>query len=1539
MLISRMLHSRRYGRGAIAIAGLSLAAGVAVAQPTVVAPYPSLGMAGMAVANNRIYYGTGVFAQEFCTAFKQVFSVSTTGTPGAAILDTTAPGGCCCGFMAPNLISSGAHIYMAMGRGVQRVFALGGEVTETIVPVTTINPQTLAVDQFRVYVESPDDVLTAYPRDGGAAVGSIIAPGLVGGSPSQTFTAPGDGFVYYIANGNIFRWNGTSGAPQTLESSATVANIIWVDATDVWWVGAGASQTIGRIPVGGGANAVRHTTLAGTDIFAMVGDATNIYFMADPPGGGQDVIRRLPRVSTTATDVNDVSAGNNTRILCQDEQFLYWAEFSGPQTGIKRNFKNATIARPDIFFSQDRLEVIQSVQDNVNSVGLVGNRPTMVRAYPQASQNLANIGCSLEGTTTGGVPLPGSPIRATKLSTTVFFTAPERGQFDRSFNFILPDSWVALGAGNFTNIRLRATLDPANFIAESSEVNNSTSFQTFSFRKTDTLMIDCRRVLTVTDYTMDSFNFGQIIQKAHQILPFSKIVLREVPGRLEEWEPTLTNPGRHGPWEMNGKQWLCAWICNEDEFVNTILGVEWLLSEIPNALNGFPVRLHRMGMVSPIADWDWGGLAPTFANNSLVKMDGSTFFRALDDPYGGVSMAHELTHNFGFEHVNCGSGFRGGFDDNYYDVPCDVGPTNTGPGRSIAFDWLRKELTDAPNFRSYMSYAGPGWTEPYHWNAIYNSVALLGGGMPASSEALMVMGMYDPVSGAATVNAVRRFDRANVPAENIDKLWDQQNTAASISSIPLNVELLNNLDQPVDAVIIHVAKPCCSLHTQLRPFQAIAPGSASVRGVRVSPQTAADGSATVGTIFRASANAPTVSVPTPAAGTNFTAAQNVTVNWTASDVNGDVLTTVIQYTPDAGATWSVVASLGNLTSHTFAAADRLAGSASLAGNGSSMFRVTVSDGFNTASALSPAFKVANRPPMIQFVSPANGATPAASEQILLEVVASDPEDANLNFYTWNRTRNSVTTAMGVTSEPRLLISNGLAPGVYTINCIITDSGFLADTASITITVGGSFEPPPADSDGDGIPDSTDKCPTVASANNTDTDGDGVGDICDKCPSLFTLTQGDRDADGVGDACDPCPDGRISQIGVDGVAEPEYGASIAVQNTATSAGDSLNGNENNSTGSELDNLHAFIDCDRLFIHIGGNLAIGASDSIDIFIDSATGGQNKLRAGNPAGLAGLSEVSVGSPGMTFEPAFTADYWVGLTNVWQTVNVTALLNGTYSQLTVGGTNPAQINLGQALVYGDGTFSGGASNAPAIRATLDNTNRVGVTAGTGASSGANAIFGVELSIPLSALGNPACDIKLLVVLRDTTAGGVADTITNQTLPGIGGGAALGTARNVNFGSVPGTQQVTLSRPNVGPAAADLEPAALGKKLTVSAPVYAPAPFTIQWRRNGVVVNNNFRISGATTPLLVIDPARNSDLGTYTAHVTTACGTFISPGAVLNFCFADYNESGGVSVQDIFDFLAAYFAGDLRTDFNGSGALSVQDIFDFLAAYFAGCA
>lgn len=58
----------------------------------------------------------------------------------------------------------------------------------------------------------------------------------------------------------------------------------------------------------------------------------------------------------------------------------------------------------------------------------------------------------------------------------------------------------------------------------------------------------------------------------------------------------------------------------------------------------------------------------------------------------------------------------------------------------------------------------------------------------------------------------------------------------------------------------------------------------------------------------------------------------------------------------------------------------------------------------------------------------------------------------------------------------------------------------------------------------------------------------------------------------------------------------------------------------------------------------------------------------------------------------------------------------------------------------------------------------------------------------------------------------------------------------------------------------------------------------------------------------------------------------------IQSWCAADFNTDAQLGVQDIFDYLAAYFSSLPRADFNLSGAVTVQDMFDFLTSYFAGC-
>ena len=62
-----------------------------------------------------------------------------------------------------------------------------------------------------------------------------------------------------------------------------------------------------------------------------------------------------------------------------------------------------------------------------------------------------------------------------------------------------------------------------------------------------------------------------------------------------------------------------------------------------------------------------------------------------------------------------------------------------------------------------------------------------------------------------------------------------------------------------------------------------------------------------------------------------------------------------------------------------------------------------------------------------------------------------------------------------------------------------------------------------DSDGDGIPDPCDNCPSKANADQADADGDLRGNACDNCVDVANPDQADNDGDHLGDVCDPDDD--------------------------------------------------------------------------------------------------------------------------------------------------------------------------------------------------------------------------------------------------------------------------------------------------------------------------------------------------------------------------------------------------------------------------------
>jgi hypothetical protein len=123
----------------------------------------------------------------------------------------------------------------------------------------------------------------------------------------------------------------------------------------------------------------------------------------------------------------------------------------------------------------------------------------------------------------------------------------------------------------------------------------------------------------------------------------------------------------------------------------------------------------------------------------------------------------------------------------------------------------------------------------------------------------------------------------------------------------------------------------------------------------------------------------------------------------------------------------------------------------------------------------------------------------------------------------------------------------------------------------------------------------------------------------------------------------------------------------------------------------------------------------------------------------------------------------------------------------------------------------------------------------------------------------------------------------------------------------------------------------------------FACEPYTTNANANAIRWSTlyNFRFIANQPPR--IDPGAPVVLGLFKPGVQVTDAGSISvnglpvPG-MPSACRADFNNSGGVTTQDIFDFLNGWLAGNVAADFNGINGLEVQDIFEFLNAWFVGC-
>jgi hypothetical protein len=229
--------------------------------------------------------------------------------------------------------------------------------------------------------------------------------------------------------------------------------------------------------------------------------------------------------------------------------------------------------------------------------------------------------------------------------------------------------------------------------------------------------------------------------------------------------------------------------------------------------------------------------------------------------------------------------------------------------------------------------------------------------------------------------------------------------------------------------------------------------------------------------------------------------------------------------------------------------------------------------------------------------------------------------------------------------------------------------------------------------------------------------------------------------------------------LDGTLDGSYSLR-ATQTVQTQFGDA-----NPNGGSELDAGWAQIDSGNLYLMLTGNLE-NNFNKLDVFIATgAAGGQNKLQA--DANSGGNNPTNDGwankFAGLTFDSPFAANYMLILRN--------GNSGGDRFDIdfaTIGGGASAFEAAGN--VFGGTQQGSNASALPiaGIGVAYNNSNTAGVTGGTAAADQAAAqavTTGIELKIPLTALGSPnPANIKVSAMVN----GSNHDFLSNQFLGGL---------------------------------------------------------------------------------------------------------------------------------------------------------------------------
>jgi hypothetical protein len=742
------------------------------------------------------------------------------------------------------------------------------------------------------------------------------------------------------------------------------------------------------------------------EIYGLDTDFDNLFFFEKRDAGctgdpcitdyANLIVRTLRDGSAPATLYANPPAAPSVDLadLSDSGGFIFWGE-----SGALKRLPGDSSAMPQVDLRVDSIEVTQGIQDAANSVILIKNKRTFVRAYALAEgTSVSGVTAKLEAPDLGLGPLwPVNPAG----NTITVPTATNYFDINQSFLFELPWNWT-----QNPTLRLRVTVNPNKVPLEPNYANNSNEV-TVSLVNSPTFSVEFFRM----NYTINGVSYQPRLTE--DVLRTYDFIQRLYPlgGTVGQFfKPRL--------WDIEGGELFGSMVDTSNPICQVLYPDPNLRNLCASAHGNAILAYLRItniavgGDLSPSAFY-YGMITDTsgylargqaiYDKTSVGPAGTPDLYFNLgagwdaDGTYADWYAAHEIGHSLGRAHPYSGSddpdteGVEENCGHSRSDPSYPYGNTITPhapigfPGGSMTgLDTRYPEeglpILVLPNnsWNDIMSYCPNEWISDYTYEGMYLYMTLFPSGDTSQADAqstalfgdyLVLSGMIDPDVPSGSFTQVRSADAVRAPLP--------------VQKSQYSVRLLNALDLELATELIDTVENDDLGILGFTHVMEFAKGARKAQLIRN-----ADGRVLATQLISAASpvvsNVHLVDPPTPVTGV-------VTLDWTASDLDSRSLTFDVLYSRDNGATY-VPVMIGLSASGAQINTARLGGTD---GSSTGRFQVIASDGANSAHAESAAFIMADQAPEPYILTPKGSIYVRYGQVVNFSGVALDAQDGTV----------------------------------------------------------------------------------------------------------------------------------------------------------------------------------------------------------------------------------------------------------------------------------------------------------------------------------------------------------------------------------------------------------------------------------------------------------------------------------------------------------------------------------------------------------------